>query len=141
MHRNRPTWTWLIDGCIAILFLTLLWQLYAPLAKPHIHTVESIETESIAVEHIIRDLHAHAETLPGEERKALLAGLVESEEERDRLLEMMETAQELDDTLSQMVIQIWSTLVPKRRCAFAQNGVGSASTKMSGRSGNRPKKT
>ena len=106
-----------------MLFLALLWRLYAPLAEPQFQTIETVEMESITVEHIIRELHAHAEALSREQRKALLEELEKAESERDRLLEMMETAQELDDTLSQMAVQIWSTLPPKSRCAFAKNGI------------------
>ena len=115
MHSSRPTLTWIIDGFIAILFLALLWRLYAPLADSQFQTIETVELESITVEHIIRELHEHAETLPEEKRKALLEELEKAESERDHLLEMMETAQELDDTLSQMAIQIWSTLTPQEQ--------------------------
>ena len=98
-----------------MLFLALLWRLYAPLVEPQFQTIETVEMESITVEHIIRELHEHAETLPREQRKALLEELEKSETERDRLLEMMQTAQEMDDTLSLMAIQIWSTLTPQEQ--------------------------
>ena len=67
-----------------MLFLALLWRLYAPLVEPQFQTIETVEMESITVEHIIRELHEHAETLPREQRKALLEELG-AETERDRL--------------------------------------------------------
>ena len=107
MHSSRPTLIWLIDGCIAILFLAALAAL-CPTRRTTIQTIETVEMESITVEYIIRELHEHAETLPREQRKALLEELEEAETDGDRLLENDANSPEMDDTLSLMAIQIWS---------------------------------
>ena len=105
----------ILDACIALLFFALLWRLYAPVTGMQVIQIHDIETQSITVEDIIRELHAHANDLPEEKRRLLLEQLKRTEKERDSLLEMMEQANQIDQELSQMAIQIWASLTPEQR--------------------------
>ncbi|MEC8278047.1 MAG: hypothetical protein VX026_10045 [Myxococcota bacterium] len=115
MPTTKPTWHWMMDVCIAVLFLGLLWRLYLPLTEPSAQAVQFIETEPITIEHIIRELHVHADSLSVDQRQRLLKELEYAEVERDRLLNLIKTAHEIDQQLSQMAIQIWATLSPEER--------------------------
>ena len=116
MNASRGRWTLLADLGIALLGTTLLWRLYDPLAPmSFVQSVDSVRTESITIESVIRELHEHAEELPEQTRIDLKEDLKAATVERDELLRLMQEANQLDDELNQLAIEMWGMLSEEQR--------------------------
>ena len=121
MHNAKQSLYWSLDAVIAILFGVLLWRLYAPTSPAVVPPIQEIESPSITIEALIREIHAHAAQLPEAKRQGLLEELAQATLERDKLLELMEASDQIDQELTEIALQIWSRLDPEQRESLRRN--------------------
>lgn len=116
MKASDVKWTTLGDLVIVVLGATLLWRLYDPLAPmTFVQPVDTVRTESITIESVIRELHEHADGLPEETRTKLKEDLKVATRERDELFRLMEEANQLDTELNQLAVEMWARLTEAQR--------------------------
>lgn len=121
MHNAKQSLYWSLDAVIAILFGILLWRLYAPISPTVVPPIQEIESQSITIEALIREIHSHAAQLPEAKRRLLFEELEQATLERDKLLELMESSYQIDQELTEIALQIWSRLSPEQRESLRRN--------------------